>query len=301
MEAAEHAGLTPLLGRDHEVSLLKDRWEQAQEGMGQVVLIIGEPGLGKSRLVHTIKQFVRGQAREAVAAARRRPPESVGRRPVEGGSPVIEWRCFAALPEQRPASRRRFLRAIPRFRARRGAGMPGSTGWSATFESTGSTVRMSCRSSRRSCRCRPTIAFHHSACRRSASGKKRSGPCANGCAPTPSAGPSFSSSRICTGSTRPLWSFWASSSPRACTTAVLTLLTFRPEFQTPWPAVAHQTTLALNRLTRRQVGDLMRKTREGALPEAVIDQILRPDGRRAAVRRGIHEAGAGVRGARPGG
>ena len=64
MEAAEHAGFTPLLGRDHEVSLLKDRWEQAQEGTGQVVLIIGEPGLGKSRLVHTIKQYVRGQAGE---------------------------------------------------------------------------------------------------------------------------------------------------------------------------------------------------------------------------------------------
>jgi hypothetical protein len=36
--------LTPLTGRDHEISLLKDRWEQAQEGMGQVVLLIGEPG-----------------------------------------------------------------------------------------------------------------------------------------------------------------------------------------------------------------------------------------------------------------
>ena len=62
IEVAERAGLTPLTGRDHEISLLKDRWEQAQEGMGQVVLIIGEPGLGKSRLVHTIKQHVREQA-----------------------------------------------------------------------------------------------------------------------------------------------------------------------------------------------------------------------------------------------
>ena len=40
---------------------------------------------------------------------------------------------------------------------------------------------------------------------------------------------------------------------------ILTLLTFRPEFQTPWPAVAHQTSLALTRLTRRQVGDLVRR------------------------------------------
>jgi class 3 adenylate cyclase len=40
--AAERATFSPLTGRDHEVSLLKDRWEQAQEGMGQVVLLIGE-------------------------------------------------------------------------------------------------------------------------------------------------------------------------------------------------------------------------------------------------------------------
>src|SRR5207245_4303418 len=53
----------------------------------------------------------------------------------------------------------------------------------------------------------------------------------------------------------------------------LTLLTFRPEFRTPWPALAHQTSLALNRLTRRQVGDLMRERTQGPLPEAVVDQV----------------------------
>jgi len=55
--------------------------------------------------------------------------------------------------------------------------------------------------------------------------------------------------------------------------SILTLLTFRPEFTTPWPAVAHQTTLALNRLTQRQVGDLMRTKTQRALPEAVVQQI----------------------------
>src|SRR5262249_29510969 len=55
--------------------------------------------------------------------------------------------------------------------------------------------------------------------------------------------------------------------------SLLTLLTFRPEFQTPWPAVAHQTSLALNRLTRRQVAELLRKKVGGALPEEVLEQI----------------------------
>jgi predicted ATPase len=54
---------------------------------------------------------------------------------------------------------------------------------------------------------------------------------------------------------------------------VLTLLTFRPEFQTPWPALAHQTSLALTRLTRRQVGDLMRQKTGGTVPEARVEQI----------------------------
>src|ERR1700735_5202690 len=55
------ARVAPLTGRDTEVNLLKDRWEQANEGMGQVVLLIGEAGLGKSRLVHTLKEHVLGQ------------------------------------------------------------------------------------------------------------------------------------------------------------------------------------------------------------------------------------------------
>ncbi len=49
---------------------------------------------------------------------------------------------------------------------------------------------------------------------------------------------------------------------------ILTLLTFRPEFRTPWAALSHQTSLALNRLTKRQVGDLMRKKTGSNLPEA---------------------------------
>jgi class 3 adenylate cyclase len=61
LEVVAPAELSPLTGRDHEISLLKDRWEQAQEGIGQVVLLIGEPGLGKSRLVHTMKQHVLGE------------------------------------------------------------------------------------------------------------------------------------------------------------------------------------------------------------------------------------------------
>ena len=42
--------LTPLVGRDEEIAMLMRRWERVRQGDGQLVLIVGEPGLGKSRL-----------------------------------------------------------------------------------------------------------------------------------------------------------------------------------------------------------------------------------------------------------
>jgi class 3 adenylate cyclase/predicted ATPase len=43
--------LSPLVGRDDEITMLTRRWERARRGDGQLVLIVGEPGLGKSRLI----------------------------------------------------------------------------------------------------------------------------------------------------------------------------------------------------------------------------------------------------------
>ena len=43
--------LTPLVGRDEEIAMLMRRWERARQGDGQLVMIVGEPGLGKSRLI----------------------------------------------------------------------------------------------------------------------------------------------------------------------------------------------------------------------------------------------------------
>ena len=43
--------LTPFVGREEELGLLRRRWQRALAGEGQLVLIVGEPGLGKSRLV----------------------------------------------------------------------------------------------------------------------------------------------------------------------------------------------------------------------------------------------------------
>jgi class 3 adenylate cyclase/predicted ATPase len=49
-EALHAAGLTTLVGREEEIELLRRRWSRAKSGNGQVALISGEPGIGKSRL-----------------------------------------------------------------------------------------------------------------------------------------------------------------------------------------------------------------------------------------------------------
>ena len=51
--------LTPLVGREEEIAMLMRRWERARQGDGQLVLIVGEPGIGKSRLIEEFQARLR--------------------------------------------------------------------------------------------------------------------------------------------------------------------------------------------------------------------------------------------------
>jgi class 3 adenylate cyclase/tetratricopeptide (TPR) repeat protein len=67
--AAASRSLTPFVGREDELRLLINRWERALDGQGQVVLIVGEPGIGKSRLVRRFHEQIAGTPHTWVEAA----------------------------------------------------------------------------------------------------------------------------------------------------------------------------------------------------------------------------------------
>jgi class 3 adenylate cyclase/predicted ATPase len=60
-EAAHASSLTPLVGRSTELNLLLDRWQKIKEADGQVVLLSGIPGVGKSRLIHELKSNIQSE------------------------------------------------------------------------------------------------------------------------------------------------------------------------------------------------------------------------------------------------
>ena len=273
IEVAERAGLSPLTGRDHEISLLKDRWEQAQEGMGQVVLIIGEPGLGKSRLVHTIKQHVREQEGAPTAPA---PAVTLDHPSARAQStpdpPVIEWRCSPHCQNSELYPVGEFFERILGF---------------GRAEAPASRFDRLVRHLGEYGLARPdTVPLFASLL--SLDPDERFAPL--GLSPVREREELFRALAEWVraySERRPVlfviedlhWvdastlEFVAQFLAAGLRDRILTLLTFRPEFHTPWPALAHQTSLALNRLTRRQVGDLMRKKAGRALPEAVVERV----------------------------
>lgn len=60
--AAIRAGRLPLIGRAHEVGLMRERWHLAQQGEGQILTVTGEAGIGKSRLIEALQQELAAEA-----------------------------------------------------------------------------------------------------------------------------------------------------------------------------------------------------------------------------------------------
>ncbi|RWP32890.1 AAA family ATPase [Mesorhizobium sp.] len=61
-EAFHTGALTKLVGREQELALLLERWSRAEEGEGQVILLSGEPGIGKSRIVRALREHLANES-----------------------------------------------------------------------------------------------------------------------------------------------------------------------------------------------------------------------------------------------
>ena len=65
-EASHGVRLMPLVGREQEIGLLLDRWQLSREGEGQVVLLSGEPGIGKSRIQRALRERLKAQGAQVL-------------------------------------------------------------------------------------------------------------------------------------------------------------------------------------------------------------------------------------------
>jgi class 3 adenylate cyclase/tetratricopeptide (TPR) repeat protein len=246
---------TPLVGRDEEVDLLLRRWEQAKRGDGCVVLISGEPGIGKSRIAQTIVERLSGEPhtrlryfcsphhqdsalypsitqleraagfrREDTAEQRLAKLEAVlalGTNDLREAVPLLADLLSIPTGDRYPP-----LNLTPRKRKER-------TLHAQVAQIEGLAVR------------------------------------------------------------QPLLMVWEDvhwSDPttresldllidRVLTLQVLVILTFRPEFTPPWIGRPHVTMLTLNRLPRRQGAEMIAYVTGGKLPKEISDQIVdRADG-----------------------
>ncbi|HEY5707577.1 MAG TPA: SpoIIE family protein phosphatase [Terrimicrobiaceae bacterium] len=267
LEVPGSVRLAPLTGRDPELNLLKDRWEQAQEGLGQVVLVIGEAGLGKSRLVQTLAQRVQAGGNDAACEAIGESASAPG----DQDSALIEWRCSEHFQNSE------FYPVADYLERFLGAGRDLSP--TARFD----------RLARHLDACglgRPEFVALFAKLLLLPPDERYS---VAGLTPAREREETFCALRewlLACSRKRPVLFVvedlhWIDASSQEfigqfigeAHERILTVLTFRPEFKTPWPALAHQTSLALNRLTRRQVAEWMRRDAGEVFPEALLAQI----------------------------
>jgi class 3 adenylate cyclase/tetratricopeptide (TPR) repeat protein len=255
-EATVTAGLTPLVGREEEVGLLRRCWEQVAEGHGQVVLLSGEAGIGKSRLVQELRQWSEHSGgRRLTFRCSPYAQQSALYPVIDHLQRALQWQRddtpaakLAKLEQGLRGYRFSQPETVPLFAALLSLPHPESyppltlspqrqkqRAWQAL-------VAWLLEEAER----QPVLA---------------------------------------------IWEdlHWADPSTlewlggfleQVPTVRLLTLLTHRPEFRPPWPPRSHVTPLALTRLTRSQIEAMVTRVAGGkSLPAAVLQQIVaRTDG-----------------------
>jgi class 3 adenylate cyclase/predicted ATPase len=241
-----------LVGRDEEIGLLMRRWEQSKEGLGQVALISGEAGIGKSSLVETLRMHVirQGDARIVLRCSPYHTSSAL--------YPVIDHvqRFIGFQPDDTPAVKLDKLEdALRGFRFVLDEGVP------LFADLLSIPLQQGC----------------YAPLRLSPPQKRQQ---------TLDALAAWMLEEAERQPLLAVWEdlHWADPSTlellgllveQTPTTSILNVLTFRPEFVPQWPMRSHMTPITLNHLERPQIeGLVLHLSGQKSLPTAVVDHIV---------------------------
>jgi class 3 adenylate cyclase/tetratricopeptide (TPR) repeat protein len=242
--------LTRFVGREIELATLVDRWERARDGEGQTVLILGEAGVGKSRLAHRLRQHLApaphtwlecGAARYAEGTPFHPVIELVGRGLAFGAADTdaeklakVEAGLGALAAPETVALLADFLGLV----------LPAPLQMTADLQRR-KTFELLVQWHLGLSEAQPLIVL-------------------------------FEDLHWCDASTLELLGRLIAQSP---TTRMLVLATARPELTPSWPTREHTTTLRLGRLTKRQARDMVVALAGEDLPAGTLDALVaRADG-----------------------
>src|SRR5262249_15962013 len=249
VEALRGSALTPLVGRDEEMDLLLRRWARAKAGDGQVVLVSGEPGIGKSRITAALAERLHAEPH-----LRLRYFCS----PYHQDSALFPFidqlgRASGFAHDDPPASRLEKLEALLAGAA------PGEEDVALIADLL--SLPASERHPLPNLSPQRTNGRHLEALIRQLEGLARRQPVVM----------VFEDAHWLDPTARELLDLTVE---RVRSLPVLLILTFRPEFQPPWTGQPQVTMLALNRLDRRdRTALVVRVAGSKALPDEVINQI----------------------------
>ena len=253
LEAASSTGWTPLVGREQEIGVLLERWAQVKDGLGQVVLLSGEAGIGKSRLVQVLTDQVAAEPRAWLTPCQCSPYHQH-----TALYPLIDLLERVVLrfdreesPQQKVGKLEGFLvqyglplaEAVPLLAALLSLPLPADYApvTVSPEQQKQQTLHALLTILLRIAAQQPVLFV-------------------------------MEDLHWVDPSTLELLSLLVDQGPTA---RILTLFTFRPDFSPPWTGRAHLTQLTVNRLPRRQAVEVIRQVAHGkGLPPEVVEQIV---------------------------
>jgi predicted ATPase len=241
------------VGREQEIGVLRERWAQAKDGLGQVVLLSGEAGIGKSRLVQVLKEHVAAEPQAWLIPCQCSPYHHNS-----ALYPLIELLERVTLGFEREESPQHKLTKLEGFVVQYGLPLAETVPLLATLLSLPLPDRYPPLTVSSEQQKQQTLHVLLTILLRIAAQQ-----------------PVFfvmEDLHWVDPTTLELLSLLVDQGPTA---RILALLTFRPDFSPPWTGRAHLTQMTLPRLPRRQAAEMTDQVAHGkALPPEVVEQIV---------------------------